>query len=216
MGEVVSLWRSLYPNPLSIEGTLQGVDLGDRRADRVQVLSSGQKQRLRVALTLLARTSVLMFDEPTVGLDPIARDEVWNVIRQQSVGTTTLISTQMMDEAETLCDRVVFLDHGRIIRTGTVEGLINELAADGGIAFTTRSRIREEDIRGVPHVVWARVQERAGVRNVRIVSSDRTTTARAVSRLGWASQKEILATPPSLSDAFIRLVDNASEQEVVK
>ena len=106
---------------------LQFAQLGERRRDRVEPLSGGMKRRLTIARSLMNNPEVLLLDEPTTGLDPQARHVLWDrLFRLKREGVTLIITTHYMDEAEQLCDRLVVMDHGRIVAEGSPRALIAE------------------------------------------------------------------------------------------
>jgi ABC-2 type transport system ATP-binding protein len=111
---------------------LDTVNLRDKAKAKVKELSGGQKQRFSIATTLINDPKIIFLDEPTTGLDPQARRNLWELVRQiQSRGTTVIITTHYMDEAEYLCDRVAIVDSGKIVALNTPDKLIDELVATG-------------------------------------------------------------------------------------
>jgi ABC-2 type transport system ATP-binding protein len=111
---------------------LDTVNLRDKAKSKVKELSGGQKQRFSIATTLINEPKIIFLDEPTTGLDPQARRNLWDLVRQiRSRGTTVIITTHYMDEAEYLCDRVAIVDSGRIVALNTPDRLIDELVATG-------------------------------------------------------------------------------------
>jgi ABC-2 type transport system ATP-binding protein len=118
--ETLRLFRSFYREGPSEEEAIDLVELREKRSARVGVLSGGQKQRLAIACALVGRPQLLFLDEPTTGLDPQARRQLWDLIREfKRAGRTIVLTTHYMDEAEVLCDRVAIVDHGKIIAAGT-------------------------------------------------------------------------------------------------
>jgi ABC-2 type transport system ATP-binding protein len=111
---------------------LDSVNLRDKAKAKFKELSGGQKQRFSIATTLINKPKIIFLDEPTTGLDPQARRNLWDLIRDiRSKGTTVIITTHYMDEAEVLCDRVAIIDSGEIIALNSPDGLIDELVASG-------------------------------------------------------------------------------------
>ena len=111
---------------------LDMVNLRDKYKAKVKELSGGQKQRFSIATTLINDPKVIFLDEPTTGLDPQARRNLWDLVRQiQSKGTTVIITTHYMDEAEFLCDRVAIVDSGKIVAMQSPDMLIDDLVATG-------------------------------------------------------------------------------------
>jgi ABC-2 type transport system ATP-binding protein len=130
--ELITLFSGLYnreTNPLQL---LDTVNLRDKANSKVKELSGGQKQRFSIATTLINTPKIIFLDEPTTGLDPQARRKLWELIRNiRSQGTTVIITTHYMDEAEMLCDRVAIIDSGKIISIATPDNLIDDLLATG-------------------------------------------------------------------------------------
>jgi ABC-2 type transport system ATP-binding protein len=134
--EVVRLFRSFYRRGPSVSEVLGMVELESKRRSWVGKLSGGQKQRLAVACALVNEPDLLFLDEPTTGLDPQARRQLWSLLdRFRQKGGTILLTTHYMDEAETLCDRVAIVDHGRVIALGTPRELISSLGAGHLVEF---------------------------------------------------------------------------------
>jgi ABC-2 type transport system ATP-binding protein len=136
VGETLQLFRSFYRRPRPLEAVLDAVQLGEKRNGRVGQLSGGQKQRLALACALVADPELFFLDEPTTGLDPQSRRQLWELIEGvKRAGRTVVLTTHYMDEAERLCDRVAIVDHGRIIALGTPKELIHSLGAQHVIEF---------------------------------------------------------------------------------
>ena len=135
--ETLTLFRSFYrsgPDPLA---ALASVSLQEKAHARVGKLSGGQKQRLAVACAIVGDPELLFLDEPTTGLDPASRRQLWDIIRQARADRRTiLLTTHYMDEAERLCDRVAIVDKGRVIALGTPHELISRLGGEHVIEFT--------------------------------------------------------------------------------
>ena len=134
--ETIGLFRSFYRRGREVEEVLDLVQLGEKRKAWVGKLSGGQKQRLAVACALVAGPDILFLDEPTTGLDPQSRRQLWGVIAAfRARGGTVVLTTHYMDEAERLCDRVAVVDHGKVIALGTPKELIASLGAQHVIEF---------------------------------------------------------------------------------
>ena len=128
--ETLRLFRSFYTRGRTIDELIGIVELESKRTSRVGKLSGGQKQRLSFACAIAGDPDLLFLDEPTTGLDPQSRRQLWTLLDQfRSRGGTILLTTHYMDEAEFLCDRVAIVDHGRIIAQGTPKELIAQLGA---------------------------------------------------------------------------------------
>jgi ABC-2 type transport system ATP-binding protein len=134
--ETLRLFRSFFNEGPAVADLLDIVELGTKRRSFVGKLSGGQKQRLSVACALAGRPELLFLDEPTTGLDPQSRRQLWNVLeRFRSEGRTILLTTHYMDEADTLCDRVGIMDRGRLIALGTPRELVASLGAEHVVEF---------------------------------------------------------------------------------
>jgi ABC-2 type transport system ATP-binding protein len=130
--ELIDLFAGLYNQKVNGLELLDMVNLRDKAKSKVKELSGGQKQRFSIATTLINKPKIIFLDEPTTGLDPHARRNLWDLVRQiRSRGTTVIITTHYMDEAEYLCDRVAIVDSGRIVALNTPDKLIDELVATG-------------------------------------------------------------------------------------
>jgi ABC-2 type transport system ATP-binding protein len=134
--ETVHLFRSFYREGATPEAVIAMVQLQEKTKSRVGNLSGGQKQRLALACALVGDPELLFLDEPTTGLDPQSRRQLWDLIeRFKSDGRSILLTTHYMEEAERLCDRVAIVDHGRIIALGTPLELIARLRAEHVLEF---------------------------------------------------------------------------------
>ncbi|BAV05701.1 ABC-2 type transport system ATP-binding protein [Filimonas lacunae] len=130
--ELITLFAGLYNRTINPLELLDRVNLRDKAKNKFKELSGGQKQRFSIATTLINEPKIIFLDEPTTGLDPQARRNLWELIREiRQKGTTVIITTHYMDEAEILCDRVAIVDSGKIIALNTPDQLIDELVATG-------------------------------------------------------------------------------------
>ena len=128
--ETLELFRSFYRIGRPVDGVIRLVQLEEKKQARVGTLSGGQKQRLAIACAMVGDPELLFLDEPTTGLDPQSRRQLWTLIEEfRSTGRTILLTTHYMDEAERLCDRVAIVDHGHIIAHGAPHELIDSIAA---------------------------------------------------------------------------------------
>jgi ABC-2 type transport system ATP-binding protein len=133
VAEAVSLYASFYPRPAGPEELLARLGLAEKRNARYRKLSGGQKQRLSIALALIGRPRLVVFDELTTGLDPAARRESWKLVQElRDDGVTVLLVTHYADEAERLCDRVALIQAGRLAACGRPGELISQAAASPG------------------------------------------------------------------------------------
>lgn len=130
--ELIQLFAGLYNEEVDAIGLLDKVNLQDKAKAKFKELSGGQKQRFSIATTLINKPKVIFLDEPTTGLDPQARRNLWDLILEiRKTGTTIIITTHYMDEAEILCDRVAIIDTGKIIALDSPDQLIDNLVATG-------------------------------------------------------------------------------------
>ena len=130
--ELIELFGGLYNQRVRPLELLDTVNLRDKARAKYKELSGGQKQRFSIATTLINKPRIIFLDEPTTGLDPQARRNLWDLIKDiRDKGTTVIITTHYMDEAEILCDRVAIIDSGRIIALDSPDKLIDQLVATG-------------------------------------------------------------------------------------
>ncbi len=126
--ETLTLFQSFYRDARDVGEVVDKVELGEKRYSRVGSLSGGQKQRLAVACALVGNPQLLFLDEPTTGLDPQSRRQLWELIAKfQAEGRTIVLTTHYMEEAERLCDRVAIVDHGKIIALGSPRDLVESI-----------------------------------------------------------------------------------------
>ena len=153
--EIVRLFRSFYDSGAPPEEILPLVSLEEKASAWVRELSGGQRQRLAVAVALVGDPEILFLDEPSTGLDPQARRQLWDVVSNlKKKGRTILLTTHYMDEAEKLCDRVAVMDHGKVIAEGSPGQLIAALGGEHVVRFSLQS----EDGHGPPAVEFARIE----------------------------------------------------------
>ena len=130
--ELIQLFAGLYNETVDSMALLDTVNLREKAKAKYKELSGGQKQRFSIATTLINQPKIIFLDEPTTGLDPQARRNLWELIKAiRAKGTTVIITTHYMDEAEVLCDRVAIIDSGKIIALNSPDKLIDELVATG-------------------------------------------------------------------------------------
>lgn len=138
--ETLTLFRSFYRQGIPAADAVGRVSLDEKLGARVGKLSGGQKQRLAVACALIGDPRLLFMDEPTTGLDPQSRRQLWDIIRSfKNLGRTVLLTTHYMDEAERLCDRVAVVDHGKVIAQGSPRELIASLGGEHILDFSLMS-----------------------------------------------------------------------------
>jgi ABC-2 type transport system ATP-binding protein len=145
--QIIDLFGGLYNRDVDAMALLDTVNLRDKAKNKFKELSGGQKQRFSIATTLINDPAIIFLDEPTTGLDPQARRNLWELIKQvRDRGTTVVITTHYMDEAEVLCDRVAIVDSGTIIALNTPDELIDNLIAAG---FKRTKQVKEANLEDV-------------------------------------------------------------------
>lgn len=176
--ETIRLFASFYRGAQGVEEVLALVELGEKRRAWYSKLSGGQKQRLAVACALVNRPELLFLDEPTTGLDPQSRRQLWQVIEAfRERGNTVLLTTHYMEEAERLCDRVAILDHGKVIALGSPRELIASLGAEHVVEFTLAQPADdlEADLAALPGV--QALQQRDGLYSLTVTELHRALPA---------------------------------------
>jgi ABC-2 type transport system ATP-binding protein len=158
--ETLALFRSFYDRGRDVGSLIALVQLDEKQHSRIGGLSGGQKQRLALACALVGDPDLLFLDEPTTGLDPQARRQLWDLIEQfKLAGRTTVLTTHYMDEAERLCDRVAIVDHGKVIALGTPRELIASTGVEHIVEFSAGEGTGRVDLGALARV--------AGVTSVR-------------------------------------------------
>ena len=145
--QIIELFGGLYNRDVDPMALLDTVNLRDKAKNKFKDLSGGQKQRFSIATTLINEPKIIFLDEPTTGLDPQARRNLWELIKQlRDRGATVVITTHYMDEAEELCDRVAIIDSGKIMILDTPDNLIDKLIAGG---FKRRKEVKAANLEDV-------------------------------------------------------------------
>ena len=210
--ETVSMFARYFQHPTDVRATIDSVGLNEKSDERIGRLSGGQKRRLDVALGLVGDPEVLFLDEPTTGLDPVARREMWSMIEGlRSAGKTIFLTTHYMDEAEHLADRIIILRAGVIAAQGTPEELSATLGYHTEITFESSVGFDLERLRAV---LGAAVNLEASV--VRF-KTNRVQDDMAL-LLEWAKREQVLldklqAIRPSLDDVFVQVAGEATAAE---
>jgi len=160
VAETVRLFRSFFDKGPAPERVIALVQLEEKARSRVGTLSGGQKQRLALACALVGDPQILFLDEPTTGLDPQARRQLWDLIEEfKRAGRTILLTTHYMDEAERLCERVAIMDHGKIIALGSPRELVASIGVEHVVEFSAdgAQRLDLAALRGIEGVRDARI-----------------------------------------------------------
>jgi ABC-2 type transport system ATP-binding protein len=208
--ETIELFASFYREPRSSDEVLEQLQLTEKADSWVGKLSGGQRQRLAVATALVCNPKILFLDEPTTGLDPQSRRQLWDIIRAfQRDGGTVLLTTHYMDEAERLCDRLAIVDHGQVIAEGSPADLIERLGGHHVVEFAVSSNgasdgAYKEMWRALPSVESVRDEDELVALNVKEPHLTIPALLDAVQKQG--SRLERLTTrQASLEDVFVRL-----------
>jgi ABC-2 type transport system ATP-binding protein len=145
--ELIDLFSGLYGIKVNAIELLEKVSLTEKAKAKYKELSGGQKQRFSIATTLINQPKIIFLDEPTTGLDPQARRNLWDLILEiRATGTTIVLTTHYMDEAEILCDRVAFIDNGQIIGINSPDQFIDDLVASG---FERKKEVKKANLEDV-------------------------------------------------------------------
>jgi ABC-2 type transport system ATP-binding protein len=205
--ETVALFRSFYGAGSDPDDVVSLVQLDEKRDARVNTLSGGQKQRLSIACALVGDPDLLFLDEPTTGLDPQSRRQLWDLVDQlRSLGRTIELTTHYMDEAERLCDHLAIVDHGAVIARGTPRELVRSLGAEQVVEFAVRDGdiVAREAVASLPGVLTARSD--GPVWTLQVTAAHETLPA----LLGLlasvrATVTELRTHQPTLEDVFVTL-----------
>ena len=206
--ETIELFASFYREPSPTDEVLEQLQLTEKADAWVGKLSGGQRQRLAVATALVCNPKILFLDEPTTGLDPQSRRQLWDIIRAfQRQGGTVLLTTHYMDEAERLCDRLAIVDHGQIIAEGSPADLINRLGGHHVVEFSVSGDSNGKNLaawRGLPSVESVRDEEGMIALNVKQPHLTIPALLEAIDKEGGQLQ-HLTTRQASLEDVFVRL-----------
>jgi len=205
--ETLHLFSSFYRHPRPPGEVMGEMELSEKADTWVGKLSGGQRQRLAVATALVGNPQILFLDEPTTGLDPQSRRQLWEIVRRfQQHGGTVLLTTHYMDEAERLCDRIAIIDHGKVIAEGSPAELIARLGGHHVVEFAVRGPdgARPEVWLALPGV--ESVHEEEGVLSLSVLEAHRTIPALLAELEQRGAELAHLTTrQASLEDVFVRL-----------
>ena len=207
--ELLALFGQFFDKRQPVDRLLADLELEEKRKAQTKTLSGGQRQRLSVALALVNDPEVVFLDEPTTGLDPAARQGLWNVVRRlKSEGRTILMTTHYMEEAEALCDRLAIMDNGRILESGTVEEIIGRRFQERGVHFGRKGAPEEEKLRALAGV--SRVAYESD--EVVLYTKDVPATIGGLLELTTRARTEpanLMIRRASLEDVFLELTGRA-------
>ena len=203
--EILELFRSFYPSGRTPAELIEMMDLGEKRSNRTQELSGGQRQRLAVALALVNDPELVFLDEPTTGMDPAARHSLWDIVRAlKAAGTSVLLTTHYMEEAEVLCDRLAIMDHGRILDEGRVGDMVSRRFHDRAVRFERIDALGDERVASFPGVTSVKHEDGAVVAYTRDVPGTIGAILAAAEELGMEPQ-DLGVRRPTLEDVFLEL-----------
>jgi ABC-2 type transport system ATP-binding protein len=207
VGEIIRTFAAFHADPADPEELLESVGLTDQQRTLHRRLSGGQQQRLSLAVALVGRPELVFLDEPTAGMDPVARRSTWAMIeRLKAGGVTFVLTTHYLEEAEHLADRVGIIAHGRLLAEGTPEELV---ASGGRVRLTTERPIRPDDLAAAVGAPVAELSERRY--ELDVVATPATMAAVAA----WAAEGDVLITElragsAGLEEVFIEVTGDES------
>ena len=211
--EILDLFGSFYPRRLPPVALLEKVELVEKRKALVGQLSGGQAQRFSIVASMVNDPEVVFLDEPTTGLDPQARRNLWEFITQinKDEGKTVVLTTHYMEEAESLCDRVAIIDRGAIRALDSPIGLVHGLSTAYRILFATPERVDEAELRALPGVAEVRASMTGGFGYELRVARAQVTLPAFVS---WAERRgvvvdDVRVLPATLEDVFLSLTGHS-------
>ena len=210
--EALSLFAGLYPRPLRVAEVLEAIDLAEDAGTRIGVLSGGQRRRVDLGLGIIGRPELLFLDEPTTGLDPEARRQLWEVIGNLTAGgATVLLTTHYMEEAEQLASRLIVLARGEVV-ADTTPGQLRASGPPPAIRLPLRPGAPVTDL---PSWLDVEADEVHGALVIRCAD----LTASLESLVGWARRNRIDLTglelgPPSLEDAYLALTADPGQPRI--
>ncbi|ABF39289.1 ABC transporter, ATPase subunit [Candidatus Koribacter versatilis Ellin345] len=212
--ETVELFAGFYKVSRPVNTVLEELSLTEKADARVGKLSGGQKQRLAIATALVANPKILFLDEPTTGLDPQSRRQVWDIVRRfQQAGGTVLLTTHYMDEAERLCDYISIIDHGKVIAAGTPAELISGVGGHHRVEFALEAENVDDALwRSLPGV--GGVHRDAEITALTVEEPHLTIPAllAMVNERGW-KLSQLTTRQSSLEDVFVNLTGRHLREE---
>jgi len=208
--ENIDYFGAMYDHQLNADKLIELVDLKDKRDEQFKTLSGGLKQRVGLAVALVNDPALVFLDEPTTGLDPRARRDVWYVIeRLKKQGKTVFLTTHYMDEAEYLADTVSIIDHGQIIASGTPNELVD---AHGGKKTLVVREAGEDGLKFLPPGISRPQLKNEGDIYIPLNNGELTNILVAIGQTPLAN-KEIEVRRPTLDDVFLNLTGRRVSEE---
>jgi ABC-2 type transport system ATP-binding protein len=203
--ELIHVFAACYDRKVDAHQLLAEVQLTEKANNRARELSGGQRQRLSIAIALVNDPKVLFLDEPTTGLDPQARRNLWELVKLiKSKGKTVVLTTHYMDEAEVLCDRIAIMDNARIVALDTTAQLLAKTGIGSRIEFTASTTLTPETFQSLPGVA---ALERDGETYCLITSDAQATldSLFALGRGGSMQMQGLTVRRATLEDVFLKL-----------
>ncbi len=213
VGEALDLFASFYPNPADWHSLLERLGLTEKESAYISQLSGGQQQRLFIALALINHPRLVFFDELTTGLDPQARQTIWELLREiRSEGRTVFLTTHLMEEAEKLCDRVAIVDYGRVVALDTPSSLVSSLGAESRVILTIQNSYDPQTLKALDCVTRVEQDGQQIIVYGRAAQPGQPPLITEVVNL-FAAQgvkfNEIRMEIPTLEDVFLHLTGRA-------
>ena len=205
--EILTLLGSFYPRRLPPFDLLERVGLQDKAARRVRQLSGGEQQRFALAASLVNDPELVILDEPTTGLDPVSRRDLWTLVQQvRENGATVIVTTHYMEEAEEHCDRLAIINHGRLLASGAPRELVNRIEASYAVKLVTAAPLTGEQLQALGNRVEAAPIVTENTCLLRI-HNDPAVLRDLLDEvgLGGAILEQLEITPVTLEDVFIEL-----------
>jgi len=211
VGEALELYASFYRDPADWHELLDRLGLQDKVGSKYAKLSGGQKQRLAIALALVGSPEIAILDELTTGLDPQARRSTWDTIEEiRAAGVTVVLVTHFMEEAERLCDRIMVIDHGRVVALDSPSGLIRKIGSEQRLTFRPSEPIDDAVFANLPEVTTI------GHSGSHVVITGTGNVVQAVTALlaglGVVAE-ELRVEQTSLEDAYLELTSGAGDPD---
>jgi ABC-2 type transport system ATP-binding protein len=203
--ELLDVFASMYGRKVDAKKLLENVQLLEKAKSQVKELSGGQKQRLSIAVALVNDPKVLFLDEPTTGLDPQARRNLWELIQEiNKQGKTIVITTHYLDEAEVLCDRIAIMDHAKIVAMDTTENLLKTPGLNSSIEFRTSKPVTEAELKQLVGATEVKLEDHRW----RIVTTDAQKTMSALFQYAQTKSitlNDVQLRQPNLEDVFLKM-----------
>jgi ABC-2 type transport system ATP-binding protein len=217
--ELLRLYAAFYDDPDDPERLIDVVGLREHTGTMVRRLSGGQAQRLSLAAAVIGRPRLVFLDEPTAGMDPRARADTWELVRDlRENGTTVVLTTHYMNEAEQLCDRLAILDRGRIVADGT-PGDVTRGAAEPAVRFAVVPGVAPLDVAGATAALGAAVVAGSATGEYRVLAPP--TPALVAALTSWLADLDVQITElrtgsASLEEVFLRLTEETAIETVTR